>query len=152
VGEEWGPLYQEQRFADEVQALLEQVLREHPVRLAGTFESGSPQLRELAGLRATTLKPGVYTVRGQPSALDSEEVERQVRFAVNLPARESDLALMSEEELEKMQEHLSSANRILSPESRSASNDLRDWLLWVALALACVELLMAFRRLMRNIV
>lgn len=152
VGEEWGPLYQEQRFADEVQALLEQVLREHPVRLAGTFESGSPRLRELAGLRATTLKPGVYTVRGQPSALDSEEVERQVRFAVNLPARESDLALMSEEELEKMQEHLSSANRILSPESRSASNDLRDWLLWVALALACVELLMAFRRLMRNIV
>ncbi len=138
-GEEWGPFYQEQRFPDEVKRWLDLLLRQHPVTLAGTFESGSPQLRALLS-DSPFLLPGSYEV---PEASG----ERTLRFAVNVPVRESNLTLMSDEEFAAMQEYLERAGQQLTAESRSVSNDLRELLLWMLLLLAGVELTWAFWRL-----
>ncbi len=139
LGEEWGPFYQEQRFPDEIKRWLDQLLMRHPVTLAGTFESGSPQLRALLN-QSPYLQPGSYEV---PDASGAQTL----KFAVNVPVRESDLTLMSDAAFAAMQDYLEQAGQQLSAESRSVSNDLRELLLWTLLLLAGLELAWAFWRL-----
>src|SRR5262249_4659866 len=94
----------------------------------------------LPGLDAGT--PGGYVLR------DSNGVERQ-RWAVNLPARESDLAALSPQQFEKQLVRAKETHRAtLQASLFGAANGQREWwrvLLLAALCLLFAEVLLANR-------
>lgn len=141
VSSAWGPLYQQRAFADRVRNWLEQMLRQAPVQRLGTFESGSRELAEVLD-ENPHLRPGYYK-------LPLEEATPERRLVVTVPERESKLSVLSDDELARMQQHFDERSTRPDVQSQASAERLREWLLWLVLALVLLEVALAALRVWR---
>ena len=67
-------------------------------------------------------------------------------FSVNLPPFESEMRLMSDDELMRMQSHFESRQPLLRQSELGSVEQIRQWLLWIALLFALSEIFLILVR------
>ena len=138
---DWGGLYQQDDFADQLRALLMELMRLSPERSMGTFQSGSERMASV--LENIRMQPGHYRI---PDSTPTSAVQKEnamaiaYRFSVNLPERESEPRLMSDDELEEMQRYFDERAEALFPQNRDSAETVRRLLLWTVLTLILAEI------------
>jgi hypothetical protein len=135
ISNAWGPLYQQQGFVDQLRDWLSYLWQKHPRRQLGSLKVG----QQISGVTPGWRWPGHYELQRDNLTL---------AFAVNLAEQESLPALMTEEELEQMQNFFSEQATFLERQ-QAASDTLLDWLRWLLLLLLLAELLWVLTRLLK---
>lgn len=108
-------------------------------------QSGSAALRLSATYRETD-EPGIYTVR----LLGQNQISEEQLLAYNVVPRESDLQLATTADIRK---RLGANNKVTIQEfgqlewvqGKEAGSEIRQWLLWILLALMIAEQALAYR-------
>ena len=146
LSDAWGSLYRQDDFAGHVQSWLRQLENRMPFRSLGTFHSGSRELQSVVG--SSRLPSGHYQMRKEPAS-DSESSlnpNSTRTFSVNLPPFESEMRLMSDDELMRMQSHFESRQPLLRQSELGSVEQIRQWLLWIALLFALSEIFLILVR------
>lgn len=129
----WGPLYQQQGFVDQLRTWLTHLWQSHPQQQLGSWPVGQPIPQVPYGWRI----PGHYEV-----AIDN----RTFSFAINLAEQESLPDLLTDAELQQMQNFFSQQAETQEQEL-AASDTLQDWLRWLLLLLLLLEVLWVVQRI-----
>ena len=78
-----------------------------------------------------------------------EEATPERRLVVTVPERESKLSVLSDDELARMQQHFDERSTRPDVQSQASAERLREWLLWLVLALVLLEVALAALRVWR---
>ena len=145
VSPQWGPLYQDVVFADELQGWLALLSEKALHQYWGTLEIGSPLLQKIDPEAQTShWTPGHYRIEDPQTA-------KIYHFSLNLPRQESEPHLLSKGQLVEMQSYFTQQSQQMSAQkAMPAVNEWREMLLWGLWGLLLLELFYLVARLIKN--
>jgi len=146
ISDPWGSLYRIDEFAERLQGWLQQLEKRMHSRRLGSFYSGTRKLNSAIGY--SRLGSGNYQTPENSSSKtnSSSNSKRTKSFSVNLPPFESEMRLMSDEELQRMQTFFDQRQPPLQQTELGSAEKIKQWLLWIVLLIALAEISMILLR------